>query len=554
MTFTSFPFLVFVAVVVVAYYAFPKKARWVVLLVGSYAFYLISSADTLVFLLATTVVTFFAGLFLGKVNDETKLYIEEHKAELDRSAKKELKAKAKKRKRGVVAVALIIDFGILAVLKYFSVYLAALSDVIGFTFEAGILIPLGISFYTFQSAAYIIDLYREKYAPDTNIAKFALFTSFFPQIIQGPIPRYDHLAHQLYEGHSFKYRTLCHGAQLMLWGFFKTLVIADRCSILVNQVFDNYCDYSGWAVAVALVFYSIVIYADFSGGVDIARGVARLMGIDMPHNFRRPYFADSLSEFWRRWHMSLSFWTRDYIFFPISLSKFFGKLGKNLRGILGDRVGKLFPVIVAQMATFTIIGLWHGADLKYVAYGWYNGFIIIGALLLEPYFEKWAQKLHVNIKSTGWRVFRIIRTFLIVSIGRAFPRAASAGVAFSMLGSLFAVTSVEPFRATVSSFGLGMGDYVVIALACIVWFIVSFIAEREENRAKAAHADKKKGIVSGRAQGEGDAETGAEVRNLIDKLSLPVRWALYLGLFLAVLLLGVYGPGYSASTFIYRGF
>ena len=160
----------------------------------------------------------------------------------------------------------------------------------------------------------------------------------------------------------------------------------------------------------------------------------------------------------------------------------------------------------------------------------------------------------MNIKSTGWRVFRIIRTFLIVSIGRAFPRAASAGVAFSMMGSLFAVTSVEPFRATVSSFGLGMGDYVVIALACIVWFIVSFIAEREENRAKAAHADKKKGIVSGRAQGEGDAETGAEVRNLIDKLSLPVRWALYLGLFLAVLLLGVYGPGYSASTFIYRGF
>ena len=159
------------------------------------------------------------------------------------------------------------------------------------------LIPLGISFYTFQTAAYIIDLYRSKIEADQNILKFALFVSFFPQMVQGPISRYDQLAGQLYEGHALTYKNLTYGAQLMLWGFFKKLVIADRAAILVNQVFDNYGDYQGGVVFVALLFYTIQIYGDFSGGIDIARGAARMLGIDMTHNFMRPYFSDSISEF-----------------------------------------------------------------------------------------------------------------------------------------------------------------------------------------------------------------------------------------------------------------
>ncbi len=553
MSFTSFSFLLFVAIVVVAYYVVPKKVRWVLLLAASYAFYLISSANTLAFLVATTLVTFFGGKFLGRVNAETRSAIAEGGSSLDRAAKKELKSAAKKRKRGVVALVLVIDFGILAALKYFSVYLEAFSDVLGFSFDAGVLIPLGISFYTFQSAAYIIDLYRDKIAPDTNIAKFALFLSFFPQIIQGPIPRHDQLAAQLYKGHSFKYENLCHGAQLMLWGFFKKLIIADRCAILVDQVFQNHASYSGWAVAVALVFYSIVIYADFSGGIDIARGVARILGIDMPHNFRRPYFAENLSEFWRRWHISLSSWTRDYIFFPISLSKFFGKVGKSLRGVLGNRVGKLFPIIVAQLATFTIIGLWHGAAFKYVAYGWYNGLIIVAALLLEPAFDKAADKIHLNRESLPWRVFCMIRTFLIVSLGRSFPRAASFTAAVSMMGSLFAVSSTRGVGATVDSFGLDVIDYAIVAIACLIWFVVSLIEELQEAKAQKEQGTKK-GIVPGKDGAVGVAETGAEVRLLIDRLPFAARWVIYLAGFLAVLCFGVYGPGYDAASFIYRGF
>lgn len=552
MSFTSVRFLIFVAIVVVAYYLVPKKARWVVLLAASFAFYLVSSAETFVFLLLTIAVTFFGGRAIGKRNDELKEYLAAH-PELDRKEKKAARTANKKKKRGTVALILVVDFGILALLKYFSGAVDLIAQAIGFNFDAGVLIPLGISFYTFQSAAYIIDLYRDKYAADTNIAKFALFTSFFPQLIQGPIPRYDHLAHQLYEGHELRYKNLAHGAELMLWGFFKKLVIADVLATPVSAVFSDYTSYQGWAVFLALFFYMIQIYADFSGGIDIARGVARLVGIDLANNFRRPYFADSLSEFWRRWHMSLSFWTRDYIFFPITLSKTFGKAGRSLRRVLGDRVGKLFPIMVAQLATFTVIGIWHGADFKYVAYGWYNALVIISGLLLEPYFDKLTGKLHINKEGLLWKHFGVLRTFFIVTIGRVFPRAASFPVAISMLGSLFALRNYDGVTATIHSLGLTAEQYLVLLVACAIWFAVSVLEERIERKQKAAHAEKKS-IVAGEAQGSGDEETSAEVRDLLDRAPALLRWICYLVLIVFILGFGSYGPGYDASQFIYRGF
>ena len=552
MAFTSFDFLVFVLVTVVAYYIVPKKARWVVLLIASYAFYFISSASTFVFLLVTTVVTFFGGLYIGRVNDAEKAYLKEHGGELSREEKKARKAESKRQKRRMVALILIIDFGILAVLKYFRVYLEML-QIPGFSFDLGaVLIPLGISFYTFQSAAYIIDLYRSKIQADTNIAKFALFTSFFPQIVQGPIARHDQLAHQLYEGHDFKYENIAHGAQLMLWGFFKKLVIADRAALLVNQVYGNYGDYQGWVIALALLFYMIQLYGDFSGGIDIARGVARCMGIDMAHNFNQPYFAVSLSDFWRRWHISLSSWCRDYIFFPISLSKTFGKAGKSLRKVLGDRVGKLFPIIIAQLATFTTIGLWHGADFKYVAYGWYNAAVILSGLLLEPYLKRAAEALHINTAGSGWKAFSIFRTFIIVMIGRVFPRAESFPVAISMLGSMCAIDAGTTLQDFAFSFGMTGYDYLVLGIAVIIWIAISVIREHEQHKSQNG---EKAGIVAGKeTETTGQAETGAECRLLIDKLPLPARWAIYLAGFAAVLVFGVYGPGYDAAAFIYRAF
>ncbi len=521
MAFTSFNFLVFVLIVVGAYYATPKQFRWVELLAASYAFYLISSPNTFVFLLLTTVTTYAGGRVLGYINNKHKAHLTRYKDTMSREDKKQLKAKIQKRKRRVVLVLLLVNFGVLAFVKYFRYYINVMFEA---QFDLGVLIPLGISFYTFQSAAYILDLYRNKIEADQNIFKFALFMSFFPQIVQGPIARHDQLANQLYEGHDFKYTNLTHGAQLILWGFFKKLVIADRVAILVTEVFDNYTEYSGAIVVVALLFYMIQIYADFSGGIDIARGVAECMGIDMAHNFMRPYFSHDLSEFWRRWHMSLSFWTRDYIFYSISLSKTFGKLGKNARKVLGDRVGKLVPVIIAQMATFLTIGLWHGAEFKYIAYGLYNGIIIISALLLEPYFKNAIEKLHINIKSKGWELFQIIRTFIIVMMGRMFPKAASFGVALSMYASILRPMEGK-FGEVILTLGLTQLDFMVILVCCIAWFFISYSQEK-----------------------------GTKIREAMDNQPIPVRWLVYLAGFAAVLVFGIYGPGYDASAFIYRGF
>ncbi|MDO4544570.1 MAG: MBOAT family O-acyltransferase [Bacillota bacterium] len=525
MAFTSFYFLIFVAVCVGAYFVVPKKGRWLVLLVASYAFYLISSPRTFVFVLFTTVVTFFGGRYIGVQNTGHKAYLAAHKESLSKEDKKAVKAAVQKKKRRMVLVILLANFGVLAVVKYFRYYIEALG-IPGLEFDLGsMLIPLGISFYTFQTAAYIIDLYRGKIEADQNLLKFALFVSFFPQIIQGPISRYDQLAGQLYEGHSFSYTNLTRGMQLMLWGFFKKLIIADRVAILVNQVFDNYTDYQGGIVFVALLFYSIQIYADFSGGIDIARGVAQIMGIDMTHNFMRPYFSDSISEFWRRWHMSLSFWCRDYIFFPISLSKTFGKAGKSLRKVLGDRVGKLFPVLVAQMATFLTIGLWHGAEFKYIAYGLYNGGIIILGLLLEPYLKKMIQILHINIKSKGWKLFQILRTFFLIVMGRIFPKAASFPVAITMFCSMFKGNGGTSFSEEIFLLGLDGVDFLILLVCCVIWFIISYKQEK-----------------------------GVEIRAALESRTIGYRWTILLLAFAAVLVFGVYGPGYDASSFIYRGF
>jgi len=550
MSFTSFAFLIFVGVVVLIYYLTPIKYRWVTLLVASYFYYLQASARTFVFILFTTVLTFYAARYMNKADDEHKAYLAENREALSREEKKALKEKVGKKKKRMLTFALIIVFGILACLKYFRYYIEAL----GFDlFEGigGVLIPLGISFYTFQSAGYLFDVYRGKVKADTNIAKFALFTSFFPQIVQGPIPRYDQLAGQLYEGHEFRYKNLAHGAQLMLWGFFKKLVIADRIGTLVGEVYINWDQYSGWPVIVAMFGYAIQLYMDFSGGVDIARGVARCMGIDMARNFRRPYFAVDLTDFWRRWHISLSFWTRDYIFFAVAMSKPIGRLGKKCRKIMGDRIGKLIPVFIGQILVFLTIGMWHGAELKYIAYGLYNAAIIITGMILEPYFVKWLEKLHIRRDSKGFTVFRIVRTFCIVSFGRIFSNGQSFRASIHMMRSIF-----RPYHGSVmtafTAFALTKWDYLVLFFACLTVFCVSVVQERRYNY-KKANEESGSQIIAMVGQGEGK-ETDAEFREWIDERKTLIRWALYLALFLAVLILGVYGPSYDPTVFIYREF
>ncbi len=527
MAFTSFKFLEFLVVTVILYFVVPKKYRWCVLLVSSYAFYLLSSPKTFIFVLITTVTTFYGAKKIGEKDAELKAYIAENKENLDRAAKKELKAATQKKKKRILLLIVFINFGILAFLKYFRVYINDIAGLMGLEgiFNAGMLIPLGISFYTFQSVGYVIDVYRSIEKPDDNLLKYALFVSFFPQIIQGPISKHGQLAAQLYEGHGFDYQRVKFGAQLILWGFFKKLVIADRVGVLVNELFDNYTEYLGFFMIFAAVGYTIQIYGDFSGGIDIARGVAEIFGITLTNNFERPYFSRSIREFWQRWHITLGTWCRDYIFYPISLSPTFGKISKRSRKILGEKMGKLLPVIIAQLATFTTIGIWHGANFKFIAYGLYQAIFIVGAIVFESQLNGLKKTCRINEDTYSWKFFQMVRTFGFVSFGRFFSRADTFGQAISMMKRCFVFNPRVFFDGSMFELGLTGRDFVLLGFALLFWLVISILQEN-----------------------------GIRIRETLAEQNIAFRWMIYILGFLAVLIFGIYGPGYDASTFIYRGF
>ena len=367
MAFTSFRFIVFLVLAAAAYFLTPKRCRWVTLFVANYVFYFISGGKIFVYLLATTITTYLATVKLGDMAAKNKIAFNEAKAELDKEGKKAWKAEFTKKKKRILVPTVLFNFGILAVLKYSAFVTTNINALFG-KFGIGgelpvfqFLLPLGISFYTFQSMGYLIDVYREKQEPERNFFKLALFISFFPQIVQGPIGRFGTLAEQLFRPNAFSYTRIKFGVQLMLWGAFKKMVIADRAAILVDNAFGFPETFGGTYVAVAALVYAIQIYGDFSGGIDIATGAAQIFGVTLDKNFERPYLATSIPDYWRRWHITLGAWFRDYVFYPLSLSKFFSRLGKRCRKLLGNYIGKLIPVLIPQFIIFFLIGIWHGA-------------------------------------------------------------------------------------------------------------------------------------------------------------------------------------------------
>ena len=362
MTLTSLSFYLLVLALLVLYYLVPKRFQWVVLLIGSYAFYAFVCLRYMGFIVVTTLTTYFGARGMDAMTARMEQTVAAHKQDWEREERKAYKKRCKSRRKALMIAILLLNFGILAVLKYYNFFaesVQALFASVGLTVSLGhigLLLPLGISFYTFQSMGYVLDVYREKVPAERNVGKLALFVSFFPQIIQGPIGVYDQLAHQLYDEHKYHFDNIRFGAQLILWGFFKKLVIADRAAVLVNAVIKDNCPYGGAVIASGILFYCIQLYCDFSGGIDITRGVARLFGIDMAENFRRPIFATSLTDYWRRWHITLGAWMRDYVFYPISLSRGFGKLSRWARTHIGGTAGKIFATSLATFIVYFIIG------------------------------------------------------------------------------------------------------------------------------------------------------------------------------------------------------
>ena len=396
MIFNSAAYAVFLPCIFLIYWSIPHKYRWGLLLVGSYYFYMSWNAKYVVLIAATTLVSYLCAIGIERTDDLRK-------------------------KKFAVIVALVISLGILYVFKYFSFSIDLLSHIVPIQIpQLSFLLPVGISFYTFQTLSYVIDVYKKKVSAEKNLGVYATFVSFFPQLVAGPIERTSNLLPQIKSEKRFHYEDAAYGVRLILWGLYKKMVIADNLAIYVDQVYGNVRAYTGGSVAAAVFFFSIQIYCDFSGYSDIARGSAKLLGIDLMENFRSPYFSASIREFWSRWHISLSTWFRDYVYIPLG----------------GNRVSKGRNAL-NYLITFLLSGLWHGANLTFAAWGGLHG---IGQICENTLDRKKGEK-HNMI----WAM-RVLLVFIFVTLAWVFFRASTFHDALYVFTAMFSgITSVRSY-------------------------------------------------------------------------------------------------------------
>ena len=339
MSLVSNLFLLFVAASVLVYYIVPHKFQWLVLLCFSYIYYLAGGVRYVGFLLFSTLITWLIALAVEKTEAKGS-----HKGA-----------------RNLLVLGLLLNFGMLGVVKYTNFAIENLNALFHMNLRGmEILLPLGISFYTFQSSGYLLDVYWKRCEAEKNPVKYALFVSFFPQILQGPIGRYSRLAHQLYEPHKFEGKNITRGFERILWGFFKKMILADWAAVFVDAIFDNPDQYSGLALF-GVLFYTVQLYADFSGGMDVVIGIASMFGIELDENFKRPFFSISITDFWHRWHITLGTWMKDYVFYPVTLSRWMSKFGKWGKKVFGKKTGRTLPICLANLIVFFVVGVWHGA-------------------------------------------------------------------------------------------------------------------------------------------------------------------------------------------------
>ena len=340
--------------------------------------------------------------------------------------------------------------------------------------------------------------------------------------MEGPISSWNDTADALWECRPVRSENLTKGIIRIAWGLFKKIVVADRLSVLVAAIYDDYTSYHGVMIVVVAIAYTLQLYMEFSGCMDIVIGSGNLFGVDLPENFRQPFFAGNASEFWRRWHITLGTWMKDYIFYPMSLSKKMNKFGKWGKKHFGNTFGRTLPICFANIVIFFIVGIWHGAAWKYIAYGLYNGFIIAISNLLEPVYKKLLNKFHINATSRGWTLWQIIRTFILVNIGWYFDMADSVSQALCMIRWSIQGFSLSQFNSSLLDLGIEARDYIIIIAGCIIVFIISVLKEK-----------------------------GIAIRESIAAKPLAVRWAAYYALIAVILIFGYIG---ATQGFIYANF
>lgn len=498
MLFNSVQFIVFFPIVLIVYFLIPKKIKNVWLLLASYFYYMCWNVKYIILILISTILTYLSGLLIDKVQ----------KSECDDAVKK-------RRKNWIVAGSFISNVGILFIFKYLDLMVEIINWI---TAHTGInitvpyfnlLLPVGISFYTLQALSYTMDVYRGEVYAEKNFIQYALFVSFFPQLVAGPIERSKTLLKQLSVYAPFSFENLRDGTLLMLWGYFLKLVLADRIALVVDKIFDEYTEYPGWYIAVASGLFLVQVYCDFAGYSTIARGAARILGIELMENFDAPLLSASVAEYWRRWHMSMTSWFRDYLYFPLG----------------GSRRGRLRKYINI-MIIFIVSGLWHGAGLTYVVWGGINGLYQVIGDILKPVKAAVVKRLYINPKMLGAKIIGIITTFSLISFVSIIMRATSIPQAVDIMAKLFSVNNVW-ILLDGSLFECGLdknGFMLLMAMLAVL---------------TAADICKYNGIV---------------IRDIILRQDRWFRCVFFAVSILVIMIFGIYGPVYDSAAFVYFQF
>lgn len=445
MLFNSLTFLIFLVCILSLYYILPYKYKWYLLLIGSCIFYMAWRIEFIFLILFSSFFNYYIGLLIEKYEDKSKT---------------------------ILTTGLIINFLILFIFKY-SIFInhsfMSIYNYFNIPYpikDFDIILPMGISFYTFQATSYTIDIYRKRYKAEKNILKVSLYIMFFPQLVAGPIERADNLLNQLFLNHKFNIYNISMGIKIMLIGYFKKIVIADRIAILVNTVYNSPYDYNGISFIIATIFFAIQLYCDFSGYSDIAIGCAKLFNINLMENFKSPYFSKSVKEFWTRWHISLSTWFKDYLYIP---------LGGNRKGII--------KTYFNLMITFLVSGIWHGANWTFILWGGLNGFYqIVGDLK-----NRFLKSINFNIKNKYinrfFNIFRTLITFSLICFSLIFFRANTVKDAFYIINNLFSdiqnVNNIQYLYNISTQLGLNIFE-ILMATACIMILFIIEIFEYKQ--------------------------------------------------------------------------
>lgn len=482
MSILSLEFLALAAMVILVYYALPLKIRWIALLAGSVAFVALSGWYSLAHLSAAALVMWGGGLLLKK-----------------------------KKSRLLLALLLTLDLGAMAFLKYSP----ALTG-------ASLILPLGLSYFTFQSAGYLVDVYRGKAEAQKNPLRAWLFIGYFPQLAQGPISTWKELGGQLTMGRPFEPDGFASGFQLMLWGYFKKMVIADRLAASTNALLSG-GEMPGWFILGGVILYTVRLYMDFSSGMDAVRGVSRMLGIELPENFRRPFFSQSVAEYWRRWHITLGAWFRSYLLYPLTTCRAGIALGKVSSKAFGKKAGRMVPSAAATLLVFLLIGVWHTANWNAVIFGGYFGVVMGASMLLEPVWK--TMRTTLSLPKNGWMSpFRLARTWALILLAQYFAFTLNPAQGLSLLGGTFSNWSFADFAAQTTAVMEPL-EWIIAGAGCLIVLVIDLICE------------KKIDVCAGLA-----------------KTRFFIRWPVVLLLILAIVTFGVYGTGYDGAAFLYTQF